>query len=187
MTCSSAVAGDDVLIGGAGDDVLIGGGGNDVLQAAPGDDVVIQGFAAGAGLGDTLDLSGRGFTFDWLMAHTVDVDGNAVLDLGGQHITFDGVSRLCVESGRLYVGLSACTRVEDRASTRARVQTSFRNAWVHSPPRDREITSSGSRGHVPPTIRHRRRVRHSASLRVRWWRRRWNRQRAANLYCSNIQ
>jgi Ca2+-binding RTX toxin-like protein len=84
-------AGDDVLIGGAGDDVLIGGGGNDVLQAAPGDDIVIQGFAAGAGLGDTLDLEGRGFTFDWLMAHTTDVDGNAVLDLGGQHVTFDGV------------------------------------------------------------------------------------------------
>ena len=84
--------GDDILIGGAGDDVLIGGGGNDVLMAAPGDDVVIQGFTAGAGLGDTLDLAGRGLTFDWLMAHTTDLDGNAVLDLGGQHITFDGVS-----------------------------------------------------------------------------------------------
>jgi Ca2+-binding RTX toxin-like protein len=84
-------AGDDVLIGGAGDDVLIGGGGNDVLQAAPGDDVVIQGFTAGAGLGDTLDLQGRGLTFDWLMAHTTDVDGSAVLDLDGQHITFAGV------------------------------------------------------------------------------------------------
>jgi Ca2+-binding RTX toxin-like protein len=84
--------GDDVLIGGAGDDVLIGGAGNDVLMAAPGNDIVIQGFTAGAGLGDTLDLEGRGLTFDWLMAHTTDVNGNAVLDLGGQHITFDGVS-----------------------------------------------------------------------------------------------
>jgi Ca2+-binding RTX toxin-like protein len=85
-------AGNDVLIGGVGDDVLVGGGGNDVLNAAPGDDVVIQGFTAGAGLGDTLDLEGRGFTFDWLMAHTTDIDGNAVLDLGGQHITFEGVN-----------------------------------------------------------------------------------------------
>ncbi len=42
MTCSLAVAG------------------NDVLMAAPGDDVVIQEFAAGAGLGDTLDLEGAG-------------------------------------------------------------------------------------------------------------------------------
>ena len=84
--------GDDVLIGGAGDDVLIGGGGNDILMAAPGNDIVIQGFAAGAGLGDTLDLEGRGLTFDWLMAHTTDLNGNAVLDLGEQHITFDGLS-----------------------------------------------------------------------------------------------
>lgn len=86
-------AGDDVLIGGAGDDVLIGGGGNDILMAAPGNDIVIQGFTAGAGLGDTLDLEGRGLTFDWLMAHTSDIDGNAVIDLGGgQHVTFDGLS-----------------------------------------------------------------------------------------------
>jgi len=82
---------DNTLAGAGGDDVLIGGGGNDVLQAAPGDDVVIQGFTAGAGLGDTLDLQGRGLTFDWLMAHTTDVDGSAVLDLDGQHITFAGV------------------------------------------------------------------------------------------------
>lgn len=96
--------GDDVLIGGAGDDVLIGGGGNDVLMAAPGDDVVIQGFTAGAGLGDTLDLEGRGLTFDWLMAHTTDVNGSAVLDLGGQHITFDGVSAGSLSSDDFMLG-----------------------------------------------------------------------------------
>jgi Ca2+-binding RTX toxin-like protein len=84
--------GDDVLIGGAGDDVLIGGGGNDILVGAPGDDILIQGFTAGAGLGDSVDLSGRGFTFDWLMAHASDINGETVLDLGGQHITLGGVS-----------------------------------------------------------------------------------------------
>ena len=97
-------AGDDILIGGAGDDVLIGGGGNDILMAAPGNDVVIQGFTAGAGLGDTLDLEGRGLTFDWLMAHTSDVDGNAVIDLGGQHITFDGLSASALSQDDFMLG-----------------------------------------------------------------------------------
>jgi Ca2+-binding RTX toxin-like protein len=84
--------GDDVLIGGAGDDVLIGGLGNDVIDGGPGDNIVIQGFTAGALTDDSVDLRGRGFTFDWLMAHTSDVDGSAVLDLGDQEITFAGVS-----------------------------------------------------------------------------------------------
>jgi Ca2+-binding RTX toxin-like protein len=96
--------GDDVLIGGAGDDVLIGGGGNDILTAAPGDDVVIQGFTAGAGLGDALDLQGRGLTFDWLMGHTNDVNGSAVLDLGGQHITFDGVTTSALSQDDFLLG-----------------------------------------------------------------------------------
>jgi Ca2+-binding RTX toxin-like protein len=81
-------AGDDVLIGGEGDDILIGGGGHDTFMAGPGDNVVIQGFTAG----DTLDFEGRGLSFDWLIAHTSDVNGNAVLDLDGQHIVLDGVS-----------------------------------------------------------------------------------------------
>jgi len=72
-----------VLDGGDGDDVLIGG---------PGDNVVIQDFTAGAGTEDRIDLTGRGVSFDWLMAHTSDVDGNAVLDLGDEHITLLGIS-----------------------------------------------------------------------------------------------
>ena len=62
--------GDDVLIGGEGDDVLIGGPGNDILDGGPGDNTVIQslggggsparttvqGFEAGAGAGDRVDL-----------------------------------------------------------------------------------------------------------------------------------
>jgi Ca2+-binding RTX toxin-like protein len=88
-------AGDDVLIGGPGDDVLIGNGGNDTFQAGPGNDTVIQGFAAGADSHDTIDLRGiaGAHDFAWLLAHASDVDGNAVLDLGGDaHVTIDNVS-----------------------------------------------------------------------------------------------
>ena len=92
--------GNDVLLGGAGDDVLIGGPGADVLDGGDGDDVilsdgsdtVINNFTAGAGTDDRIDLSGRGLSFEWLMAHATDVDGNTVLDLGDQHLTLNGVS-----------------------------------------------------------------------------------------------
>jgi Ca2+-binding RTX toxin-like protein len=92
--------GNDVLLGGVGDDVLIGGPGADVLDGGDGDDVilsdgsdtVIDNFTAGAGTDDRIDLSGRGITFEWLMAHAADVDGNTVLDLGDQHLTLNGVS-----------------------------------------------------------------------------------------------
>jgi Ca2+-binding RTX toxin-like protein len=82
-------AGNDILHGGAGDDVLIGGAGQDILDGGTGDNVVLQDFTAGA---DRIDLSGRGFSFDWLMAHTSDVDGDAVIDLGDHHITLTGVN-----------------------------------------------------------------------------------------------
>jgi Ca2+-binding RTX toxin-like protein len=88
-------AGDDVLIGGEGDDVLIGGGGNDIFDFGPGDDIEIQGFVAGAGTEDQIDLRGiAGVTgFDWVLAHAGEVDGNAVIDLGGgQELTIDDVS-----------------------------------------------------------------------------------------------
>jgi Ca2+-binding RTX toxin-like protein len=84
--------GDDILIGGPGDDVLIGGLGNDIIDGGPGSNIVIQGFTAGALTDDAVDFRGRGFSFDWLMAHTSDVDGSAVLDLGDERITFAGVS-----------------------------------------------------------------------------------------------
>jgi Ca2+-binding RTX toxin-like protein len=87
--------GNDVLIGGPGDDVLIGGGGTDVLDPGDGDDVVIQGFVAGVGMGDRIDLRGiAGVTgFDWVLAHAQDVDGNTVVDLGeGRELTIEDVS-----------------------------------------------------------------------------------------------
>jgi Ca2+-binding RTX toxin-like protein len=83
--------GDDILLGGAGDDVLIGGLGNDIIDGGDGDDIEIQGFVAGANTDDRIDLTDRGFSFDWLMAHTSEVDGNTILDLGDQQITLIGV------------------------------------------------------------------------------------------------
>jgi len=85
-------AGDDTLIGGDGDDVLIGGAGNDVFDPGTSGDITIQGFVAGA---DRIDLHGvAGATdFAWVQAHTQDVDGNAVLDLGnGANVTLTDVS-----------------------------------------------------------------------------------------------
>lgn len=85
-------AGDDFLFGGAGDDVIIGGGGNDVIDGGEGDDVEIQGFSAGAGLGDRVDLRGHDVSFEWLMANATEIDGSAVLNIGDQQITLRGVS-----------------------------------------------------------------------------------------------
>jgi hypothetical protein len=84
-------AGDDILIGGDGDDVLIGNGGNDIFDGGAGDDIEIQGFVAGASTEDQIDLSDRGISFDWLMAHASEADGNTVLELGEQQITLRGV------------------------------------------------------------------------------------------------
>jgi Ca2+-binding RTX toxin-like protein len=85
-------AGDDILIGGDGDDILIGGGGNDIFDGGRGDNTILQGFVAGAGTDDKLDLTNRGFSFDWLMAYATEVDGSTMLDLGDQHITLSGVA-----------------------------------------------------------------------------------------------
>jgi Ca2+-binding RTX toxin-like protein len=85
-------AGDDILRGGPGDDVLIGGGGNDILDGGDGDDIEIQGFVAGAATDDQIDLSDRGYSFEWLMAHATEVNGDTILDLGEQQITLRGVN-----------------------------------------------------------------------------------------------
>jgi len=99
-------AGDDVLIGGPGDDILIGNGGNDTFIAGPGADVVIEGFAAGAGSQDVIDLRGIAGAQDFasLMAHASDVDGNAVLDLGGEHVTLENVSVASLHSDDFLLG-----------------------------------------------------------------------------------
>jgi len=92
-------AGDDVLIGSAGNDILDGGDGDDVLLGGGGDDiflngeVVIQGFQAGAGTQDRIDLrSLGGVDFSWVTAHLQDVGGDAHLDLGnGDEMVLAGV------------------------------------------------------------------------------------------------
>jgi Ca2+-binding RTX toxin-like protein len=99
-------AGDDVLIGGPGDDILIGNGGNDTFIAGPGADVVIQGFQAGTGSQDVIDLRGISGAqdFAWVIAHASDVDGNAVLDLGTEHVTLDNVSVASLHSDDFLLG-----------------------------------------------------------------------------------
>jgi hypothetical protein len=70
------------------------------LFSASNDRIVIQGFAgddiieaSGVGAGVVgLTLSGRGLSFDWLMAHASDVNGDTILGLGDQQITLRGVS-----------------------------------------------------------------------------------------------
>ena len=85
--------GDDVLIGGAGDDVLVGGGGKvDVIIGAPVSTISSSRTSQpGPGTAPTASTwSGRGFSFEWLMAHATDVGGNVVLDLGDEQITLNG-------------------------------------------------------------------------------------------------
>jgi Ca2+-binding RTX toxin-like protein len=96
--------GDDILRGGPGDDVLIGGGGNDILDGGDGDDIEIQGFVAGAATDDQIDLSDRGFTFDWLMAHATEVNADTILDLGDQQITLLGVSASALHQDDFILG-----------------------------------------------------------------------------------
>jgi len=84
--------GDDILDGGAGDDVLIGGGGNDIFMNG---EIVIQGFQAGEGAGDRIDLHGVAGVTDFasVLAHAHDVGGSAVLDFGaGEHMTLEHVA-----------------------------------------------------------------------------------------------
>lgn len=97
--------GDDVIIGGPGDDILDGGEGDDILVGGPGFDIEIQGFSAGAGSEDVIDLrrwsghyqdppglpSDEETHFDRLMALTTNVGGNTVIDLGDEQITLLGV------------------------------------------------------------------------------------------------
>jgi Ca2+-binding RTX toxin-like protein len=103
-------AGDDVITGGATDDVIVGDDGNDILNGGSGNDSIAGGdgddlfiasaegeleitdFVAGQGSEDRIDLSAFDLDFDWLVANTSDVDGSAIIDLGGRHLTLQGVS-----------------------------------------------------------------------------------------------
>jgi len=93
--------GDDVLIGGDGDDVLVGGNGDDVLIGGAGNDIfiggeiVIQGFQAGAGAGDRVDVSAFADATDFnaVLAHAQQIGGDVVIDFGdGDMVTLRNVS-----------------------------------------------------------------------------------------------
>ena len=97
------------LDGGEGDDVLIGGEGDYILSAAKATTYCRgrrqrhhrrrrwrrcrdPGFRGRRGDGRPDRPAGRGLSFEWLMAHASDVNGDTVLDLGDQQITLRGVS-----------------------------------------------------------------------------------------------
>ena len=100
-------SGDDYLAGGRGDDLLVGGSGDDTSLGGTGDDVfafddgfghdLIIGFAIGT---DTLQIatgingSGVSAATDLLTGGHVTADsfGNAVITLGSDTITLQGVS-----------------------------------------------------------------------------------------------
>jgi hypothetical protein len=42
--------------------------------------------------------------FAWVVAHASDVDGNAVLDLGGEHVTLENVSVASLHSDDFLLG-----------------------------------------------------------------------------------
>jgi len=97
-------AGNDTLLGGAGDDVLIGGDGADILDGGAGDDIIISGpgdiivqnFQGGVGAGDQIDLTQFSAlsdgSFDWVLEHAHETDGNVVLDFGDEHVTLIGTN-----------------------------------------------------------------------------------------------
>jgi Ca2+-binding RTX toxin-like protein len=96
-------AGNDVLLGGAGDDVLLGNDGDDTLDGGAGDDIIIggngtdveiQGFQAGAGSEDRIDLTSFGSTldFDWVLAHAGEANGDVILDLETEQMTLANVN-----------------------------------------------------------------------------------------------
>lgn len=103
----NAGSGDDYLAGGRGDDLLVGGSGDDTALGGTGDDVfafddgfghdLIIGFAIGT---DTLQIatgingSGISAAADLVTGGHVSADsfGNAVITLGGDTITLQGIS-----------------------------------------------------------------------------------------------
>ena len=95
-------AGNDTLSGGAGDDTMTGGTGNDSLTGGTGNDIfsfasgfgidVIYDFTAGVATDDLIDLSYTGITdFGALYGNIADVSGNAVITIGSDTITINGV------------------------------------------------------------------------------------------------
>ncbi len=92
----SASLGADTLNGGAGDDTLDGGAGNDTFEFAPGAGADrINGFTAGAGVGDVIRLAGFGAfaSFADVLAAASEAGSEVLIDLGGgDSLTLAGLS-----------------------------------------------------------------------------------------------
>ena len=77
----------DSFFGSAANETFDGGAGNDTFNfSVNGGQDTINDFAAGAGLGDVIDISDFGSSFDTfaeVIAATSEVDGNTVIDFGG--------------------------------------------------------------------------------------------------------
>ena len=93
-------AGNDRIFGNSGFDVINGGAGNDVVTGQQGADTFVFGVAEGRdtvtdfdGTQDQIDLSAHSFAnFAAVQAATTDIDGSAVIDLGGlNHVRLLGV------------------------------------------------------------------------------------------------
>lgn len=93
--------GDDILLGGRDDgDVLTGGAGNDVFFATSsmGADIVTD-FTKTGGESDTIDVSDFGFSGFGDLNIADNVDGDAVVDLGGgDTLTIVGVATADLEA-----------------------------------------------------------------------------------------
>jgi Ca2+-binding RTX toxin-like protein len=110
----------DSLTGGPGDDRIIGLGGSDTLAGGAGDDVfvfgsgfgadVVNGFAAGAAGGDSIELSkamlglssgaSAQTAFDAAMIKTHDIPGGTIINIDSQNtITLRGATKASLELG----------------------------------------------------------------------------------------
>ncbi|MBX9774702.1 MAG: cadherin-like domain-containing protein [Xanthobacteraceae bacterium] len=88
--------GSDTLVGGGGNDTLIGGGGDDTYGFTTGDGAdFIQGFSAGSGTVDKIQLAGIAgvASFADVMLRATQVGSNTVIDFGGgDSITLQNVA-----------------------------------------------------------------------------------------------
>ena len=111
-------AGNDTLNGGDGNDTLIGGAGNDTLNGGAGSDAfivdassgadLIEGFSAGSGSGDVLDLSATTLnSFSAVLSQSSDtIDGVVIQIGGGASVTLEGVSRANLNQDDFIYGTS---------------------------------------------------------------------------------
>ena len=84
-------AGNDRIFGNSGLDVINGGTGNEVVTGQQGADIFVFGLSEGRdtitdfnGTQDQIDLSAHSFAnFAAVQAATTDINGSAVIDLGG--------------------------------------------------------------------------------------------------------